>query len=407
MDIHVSCRKCPECISARKRHWIGRLMAEEKTSKAVWFVTLTYGGGYDNIDAYWINYSHAQKFFKKLRKDGHKFKYVIVGEHGTKLERAHFHCMLFWQSEPPAVEFATEYQWEPWEHGHSYIEIPRSKQGCAVYLMDYINKDNLKRAVMKYSKNPMLGSEYLIQYAENHVKEGISLFAKDAVFTIPTNLNKDGVPFYYPVGRDTSLYEKMIMAYLNLWAEVRPDQPIPLSEDLTDFLSDLCQNVDRLGPVLQRYIARHYGYEAVPDICFDTETTYAFENCNLIHRGECLHAVVYNQHGDEIWQSVVENLAFSASQKAVPQRELREALLSLRKCAPARVLPYLQELYARLNPECDQTISTLSGTGPTSLSLQGLHPELLPKKQWQRSDPSPNSAPIRKKSAFAAKSRSP
>jgi len=46
------------------------MLAEEQTCHSTWFVTLTYGGGYDNVEAYWINYRHVQLFFKKLRKAG-------------------------------------------------------------------------------------------------------------------------------------------------------------------------------------------------------------------------------------------------------------------------------------------------------------------------------------------------
>ena len=340
----AQCRKCDECIAARKRHWIGRMLAEEQTCHSVNFLTLTYGGGYDNIDAYWLNYKHVQLFFKRLRAAGHKFKYVSVGEHGTQLERAHFHILMFWQNEPPEMTLNTEWTWDAWPHGHTYAEVPRSKQGCAVYLMDYLNKDNLKRAVMKYSKNPMLGQEYLIKYAQDHVSNGVSLFAESDRFTIPDNPSQSGKPFYYPVGRETAIYSKMIDAYLLKWAIERPEQPLPLNDEISEYLGDLCQDTSDLPLPLQQFISRHYGYEPVESICYDVETTYAIGNINLIHRGNYIVAEIYN--GKEmIWQNPVEGVRVEPNgREQLSPRLLRQLLEQVHEIAPHRCKPWLTSL---------------------------------------------------------------
>ena len=333
----AQCRKCDECIAARKRHWIGRMLAEEQTCHSVHFLTLTYGGGYDNIDAYWLNYSHVQLFFKRLRKAGHKFKYVAVGEHGSQLDRAHFHILMFWQTEPPQMMLDSNWTWDAWPHGHVNVQIPRSKQGCAVYLMDYLNKDNLKRAVMKYSKNPMLGQEYLIKYAQDHVSNGLSLFSQSDRFTIPDNPSQSGKPFYYPVGRDTAIYSKMIDAYLLKWAIERPEQPLPLNEEISEYLGDLCQDTSELPLPLQQFIAKHYGYEPVESISYAVETTYAIGNVNLIHRGSSIVVEVYNEK-EMIWQGVLPG-------KRAEQEG--RALLS-----PAQLRRLYEQAKAILPPRC-------------------------------------------------------
>ena len=337
----AQCRKCDECIAARKRHWVGRMLAEEQTCHSVNFLTLTYGGGYDNIDAYWINYAHVQMFFKRLRKAGHKFKYVAVGEHGTALERAHFHILMFWQNDPPEMTLNTEWQWDAWPHGHTYAEIPRSKQGCAVYIMDYLNKDNLKNAVMKYSKNPMLGQEYLIKYAEDHVSNGISLFAQSDRFTIPDNASQSGQPFYYPVGRETAIYTKMLDAYILKWSIERPNQPLPLNDEMSEYLGDLCQDTSELPLPVQQFIARHYGYEPVETINYDVETTYAIGNVNLIHRGKSIIVEIYNEK-DIIWQSVLEEKRVEPNgREQLSPRVLRQLLAQVHEDSPPRCKPWL------------------------------------------------------------------
>jgi len=339
----ASCRKCNECIAARKRHWVGRMLAEEQTCHSVNFLTLTYGGGYDNIDAYWLNYQHVQLFFKRLRKAGHKFKYVAVGEHGTQAERAHFHILMFWQNEPPDLTLNKEWQWDAWPHGHTYAEVPRSKQGCAVYIMDYLNKDNLKKAVMKYSKNPMLGQEYLLQYAEKHVSNGLGLFAESDRFTLPDNPSQSGKPFYYPVGMETAIYSKMLDAYLLKWAIERPEQPLPLNEHLTDYLADLCQDTSEQPLPVQQFIARHYGYEPVESISYDVETTYAIGDINIIHRGNFFVAEMHSEK-EMIWQSVLHG-------KKVEQKG-REQL------SPALLRQLYEQVVAILPPRCRSRLTS-------------------------------------------------
>lgn len=333
----AACRKCNECINHRKRHWIGRMLAEEQTSLATRFVTFTYGGGYDNVDAYWINYKHLQLCFKRLRKAGHKFKYVSVGEHGGKFERAHFHVLFFWQNEPPKWELDERIHVKEWPHGHILCEKPRSQQGCAVYLMDYLNKDNLQKAVMKYSKFPMLGEEYLIEYAKKHARTGLGLFQNGDRFTIPNNRNKDGGLFYYPVGKQTAVYEKMLAAYVLEFALVRPDQKIPRNEIMDEFIEAIGQDIDKQPLVVQHYLQNHYGYEAVHD--FQGDQYICFTAPNLVIKETPLYsqAIVYNNHGDEIWQGVLEAENHPA-QKLRPN-QLAEAV---KRVAPTRTHRFIQ-----------------------------------------------------------------
>jgi len=340
----AQCRICDECIAARKRHWVGRMLAEEQTCHSVWFMTLTYGGGYDNDAAYVIDYTHVQKLFKRLRRAGHRFKYVAVGEHGTSKGRAHFHIMMFWQNEPPVPQWDTLWCWEFWPYGHTNVQKPRSNQGCAVYIMDYMNKDNLKANLMKYSKNPMLGEEYLLEYARNHAKHGLALFAQSDRFTIPNNVSKSGKPFYYPVGRQSAIYKKMLDAFLLEWSLNRSNQRLKLSDDLVEYLEDVCQQTDDYPLPVQQYIADQYGYEPIGDIPEMTvETTYAFERLNLIHRCPYTRVEVYNNEGKVIWQS--ENLRLSNGHgKHLTNVEVVEQLVQIWDRIPLHCQPYLESV---------------------------------------------------------------
>lgn len=322
------------------------MLAEEKTCHSVWFVTLTYGGGYENTEAYALNYADVQKCFKRLRKAGHRFKYIAVGEYGGKLNRAHFHLVMYWQTEPPEVVMDQRIQWDAWPHGFSQCEYPRSQQGCAVYIMDYLNKSNLKECVMKYSKNPMLGEEYLLEYARKHAATGLPLFAESDRFTIPDSNNKNGQPFYYPVGRESGMYSRMIDAYLLEWATLRPEQRIPLSEDVTQYLEDLVQETDDCPVPVQKYIAEHYGYYPTEDIPDVAETTYAMQNCNLIYRYPLARFEVFNNHMELIWQSPESVHVSPHDGNRISKKQRGELIALMLQQVPPRCLSYLKPLIA-------------------------------------------------------------
>lgn len=307
--IMCPCRKCEECIAARKRSWIGRLNAEMATSDTVWFSTFTYGGGYDNDEAYWLNYRHLQLTFKKMRKAGHRFKYVAVGEYGAEKSRAHFHVLFFWQSEPPETEMGEIIEeWPYWDKGHCFHEYPRSAQATASYIMDYLDKDNLLTAELKFSRNPAIGTDYLLGYAKRHAEAGLSLFPEGATYTIPENKRADGKLFYYDVGRQTALYEKMLRTYLETWSVVRPDQKIPMSDDVQDFMSDTVCNLDREIPSVQQYVARNYGYEPQGEIPVTMYTTYELADGIEIQYGPNTVAKLVNQRGFYEWLRVLETV---------------------------------------------------------------------------------------------------
>ena len=275
-EIRTQCRKCAECIAARRRHWIGRLLAEQETCDHVWFSTFTYGGGYENDDAYMLDYSDVQKMFKRLRRAGFKFKYLAVGEYGGKKGRAHWHVMFFWQGDPPEVQMNERINWDFWEHGFSKLEHPRSKHGAAIYLMDYMSKQNLAGAELKYSKVPQLGEDYLLEYAREHAREGLALFAAGNTFTVKKNsMNaRSGKPFYYPVGTDEAMYIKMLQAYVEEWAIHRPTQPIARSSHVDSYMADISQNPEKQPLATQQYLKAVYGYESATEFNWEQELSY-------------------------------------------------------------------------------------------------------------------------------------
>lgn len=56
---------------------------------------------------------HPQLFLKRLRKAGHKVKYILVGEYGTRTSRPHYHAIFWTTAQPQAIDKA-------WNYGHVY-----------------------------------------------------------------------------------------------------------------------------------------------------------------------------------------------------------------------------------------------------------------------------------------------
>lgn len=326
--IMAQCRKCEQCIAARKRHWIGRLNAEEQTADTVWFTTLTYGGGYENSEAYWLDYSHVQKMFKRLRKAGHKFKYLCVGEYGGERSRAHWHVIFYWQTPPPEVKMDEQIDWSYWDEGVSQIEYPRSNQAAAAYIMDYLSKDNLSKNLLKYSKNPCLGESYLLDYARERATEGLGIFGDGDRYTIPNNLNSAGEAFWYSVGRQTALYNRMFDAYLLEWALVRPTQKLPLNEEMLAYVEELLQ-LDDLPPRLEKYF--ELIYDQGPHEPTWEATAITTVSAQLVlevtqHHMQLIHT---NPKGETKWRVLVDERKRQEIKHGLPSKLLLEHLNDL------------------------------------------------------------------------------
>jgi len=332
----AQCRKCDECIAARKRMWIGRLLAEQQTCLETWFCTFTYRGGDENTHAQVLRYSDLQKTFKRLRRAGHKFKYIAVGEYGGKLGRAHFHAIIYWQTPPPHVTMDERIDHPLWPHGFMQAEYPRSQQGAATYIMDYLNKSAKGDAILKYSKNPALGEQYLIGYATKHADEGLALFVDGgATFTIPNNVNQKNDLFFYPVGKQTTLYEKMIEAYLYRWAQIRPFQRFPSSICVDEYLDVLDDLVDYLPDPVKDYLQR---FELIFEDIPIRYTVFAITRSISLEIGAQSSRLIVYHEGKTVWQRVL-----SRPVDATPEETLAAVEAEVASLLPPHHLKRLRE----------------------------------------------------------------
>lgn len=91
--------KCGQCIGCRLQHshmWAIRCVHEASQHEGNHFITLTYDDDHLPRDGS-LNHEHFQKFMKRLRKSlsGKRISYYMCGEYGEKLERPHYHALIF------------------------------------------------------------------------------------------------------------------------------------------------------------------------------------------------------------------------------------------------------------------------------------------------------------------------
>lgn len=186
----VACRQCWQCIENRIQDWTGRSLAQSKTSTVTRSVTLTYGGG-DHEAATVLTYSDVQKYFKRLRKAGFKFKYLVAGEYGGVKGRAHWHCIFFFDGPAPEHPLRKNYNCPYWGHGFTFWDEATPK--ALRYVCKYVYKDvadDEAQAHFAMSKKPPLGSEYFEQLAQSWVDQGLS--PQNLKYQFSENKDKDG-----------------------------------------------------------------------------------------------------------------------------------------------------------------------------------------------------------------------
>lgn len=184
----VACRYCWQCKANRVNDLVGRCIAESKSAKKTYAVTLTYANQ-AGVNAVTLVYKDVQIFLKRLRRRYGKVRYICAGEYGTEKGRSHWHIgLFFYDKEPkpqnmPQLRFGedlppNEYRvdWEPWEHGFSYFQEPHFGGDHFKYLMKYAIKDqdlDSSDRRLSMSKKPPLGHHFMMDLAKRYVEEAV------------------------------------------------------------------------------------------------------------------------------------------------------------------------------------------------------------------------------------------
>lgn len=298
----VGCRKCMQCFSVRAQDWTGRCIAESRTSVANRFVTLTYGGG-NTPSSEVLTYSDVQKYLKRLRKAGHKFRYFAVGEYGSAKGRAHWHLMLFYQAEPPEEYLFARSDQKHWPHGFSQSEVASnaSIRYCVKYLYKDLGSDEAKQAKFVLSKNPAIGVPYFRKLAMDYAQQGVS--PRDSFYWFPDVLNaKTGKPEMFYLSKQSAAGQVFLQAFIDAWKEVHGNNRWPHS-DLLDWWEDR----NTVMPLDQPLPPRRYGLTPLGPPPGGTKPLFSqSHNCyysDTIGLGRLWFFT--NSEGDAVWDTKI------------------------------------------------------------------------------------------------------
>jgi len=171
-DVTVPCGKCAFCLATRRSDWVSRLIVEWKHSEASCFVTLTYAtphltwrGGISQLVK-----ADLQKWFKRVRKQGYRFRYYAVGEYGSQTYRPHYHVLLFGNVPERVIR-------QTWDKGTVHIgQITLASCGyCCKYVINskhWTMKNKREKPFAIMSRRPGIGTQYLTVAMKEWHKSG-------------------------------------------------------------------------------------------------------------------------------------------------------------------------------------------------------------------------------------------
>ena len=196
---------CDLCWSCRENYvsdWVGRCLCEAATSSVCCTLSLTYAPPTDPLDlsSRVVDPYHFQLFMKRLRKAGHKVRYLAAGEYGDLKGRAHFHVILFFKAlkdqgkAAPRLMDRAAFRADPsialplsrempqedmchireWPHGHVVADWSMTEKSVR-YCCEYINPRNGKKknGWFSPSKKPALGAEWFAEKAAQNREYGV------------------------------------------------------------------------------------------------------------------------------------------------------------------------------------------------------------------------------------------
>lgn len=184
--IPVPCKQCWRCRANRVSDYVGRALCEAAISDSVCALTLTYAPRDDLADKV-LTPRHFQDFIRKLRKSGHKIRYLVAGEYGELRGRAHFHAVLFFKGKAPEIPHKTKTYLEAWSEkigtdekgkpimaplGHVWADWTADDRALR-YVCKYILKKEHGKGWFSISKKPTIGAEYFARRAREYARLGI------------------------------------------------------------------------------------------------------------------------------------------------------------------------------------------------------------------------------------------
>lgn len=157
--IKLPCGQCILCRLEHARQWAVRITHEAQLWDQSSFITLTYDD--EHLPSHGsLDYSHLQKFWKRLRKALGPLRYYAVGEYGDDTQRPHYHACLFGHAftenrtilrETPTRLWTNPMLDNAWGMGH--VSVGALTFQSAQYTASYVTKKlNNKRRYVTVNK---------------------------------------------------------------------------------------------------------------------------------------------------------------------------------------------------------------------------------------------------------------
>jgi len=197
-------------------------------------------------------YSDIQKMLKRMRKAGMIVRYIIAGEYGAELGRAHWHGIFhFYGSVLPEWE-GEHLNWsqEEWDRvggirvqewarfdkrgkfedylGH--VHIKKATYAHVRYALKYLLKqqyDDSHQVLYHMSRKPPLGYRYFAELAVETAEAGLAIVDLKYKFDITTRSGERKTENFLLRGRLAEIY---LEYYLTAWKHYHGTTPVPVSD---------------------------------------------------------------------------------------------------------------------------------------------------------------------------------
>lgn len=173
----VPCGKCHGCRADQSLMWSIRGYHESTLHEQNSFLTLTYDDDHIPADGK-IDKRHLQLFFKSLRRDGTKIRYIACGEYGGQTRRPHYHAIIFgkdWlENSVPVSETMYTHKALADAWGKGFITVAPVTMASICYVCGYVNKkiDDTDTFNLM-SRRPGIGHKWLDLYRDDIIRTGV------------------------------------------------------------------------------------------------------------------------------------------------------------------------------------------------------------------------------------------
>ena len=159
--LQLPCGQCIGCKLKRSAEWAARCQHEAWLHDQNCFITLTYHDRHLPDDGS-LDHRHFQKFMKDLRNRIRptKVRYFMCGEYGEKLQRPHFHALLFgydfadkelWRNNKGNPMYTSDLLSLIW--GRGFCTVGELNYGTAAYVAKYCTKKITGKAALQHYVN--------------------------------------------------------------------------------------------------------------------------------------------------------------------------------------------------------------------------------------------------------------